>query len=512
MFDSLIKGYPIGVVILWNTDKTVPYRMFIDNYKDEMMAEQVDKDLWSRKDKWLVYDGQQRLQTLYSCLKFTINDRKLAYNILFDLNDNNNEDDDIDETGFQFFDKNADLPAGYISMSQLYSKTEDDEVDFRYEFKSRIDKEIINQYEQKIERTISTLFNTFVKKETKSLAYFPIDKTISEEKVNDIFQRLNSGGVPLSGADLLFSKIKEKKPEFEENLQKISINIFALSSGYSFSRNSILQVIHLIVKGNTRIDPERVKKEDIDAMIETASKIVEPLKEFFEFFILQAFKINNNSLVSRGLAILPLIVYLYKNYNNGLNYRNLSNVNIQRMKQYFILSQLNDWNTQTIVKKACEFINQNDDFPLEEIIDEINKHGNRRVDVSIENLENHKWFTLKIILNERLFVKANVDGRYAPELDHIFPQKLENRPEDYSVDIVWNMQPVTGIINASKSNQHPKDFFMQDTKKEYITYYDFLPESFDDIDWTDHEIFIKNRKEKMINKFKELYQLEVHNE
>jgi len=84
LFDSILRGYPIGTLIIWNSAKEIPYRNFIDHYADGVIAPFADKNLWERDDKWLVYDGQQRLQTLFSCLKYTLNNRVLTYNLFFD--------------------------------------------------------------------------------------------------------------------------------------------------------------------------------------------------------------------------------------------------------------------------------------------------------------------------------------------------------------------------------------------------------------------------------------------
>ena len=84
LFDSILNGYPIGTLIVWNTETAVPFREFMGDYEDGKNATLVDKGLWEKADKWLVYDGQQRLQTLYSCLKYSLNKRVLVYNLLFD--------------------------------------------------------------------------------------------------------------------------------------------------------------------------------------------------------------------------------------------------------------------------------------------------------------------------------------------------------------------------------------------------------------------------------------------
>ena len=78
----------------------------------------VDKGLHGRSDKWLIYDGQQRLQMLYSCLKHTFNEKILIYDLLFDLNATH----DPDETGFLFVPKNTDIDWHFIRMNMLFSK------------------------------------------------------------------------------------------------------------------------------------------------------------------------------------------------------------------------------------------------------------------------------------------------------------------------------------------------------------------------------------------------------
>ena len=102
LFDSLLRGYPIGGLILWNTEEEIHYREFMKDYEKDNIPKIVDKGLWKRKDKWLVYDGQQRLQTLYSCLEYTFNNKILVFSLLFDMK---KKDIDPNETGFLFVEK-----------------------------------------------------------------------------------------------------------------------------------------------------------------------------------------------------------------------------------------------------------------------------------------------------------------------------------------------------------------------------------------------------------------------
>lgn len=500
LFDSILNGYPIGTLIVWNTDKEVPYREFMNDYEDGKIATLVDKSLWERTDKWLVYDGQQRLQTLFSCLKYTLNKRILAYNLLYNT-DNTDED-----YGFEFIDKNKDNP-GYIKLPALFSKTDAEKVSYRRNIQSTLTS-LTEDEETLFETRFDKLWSVFVGTDVKSLAYFPIDKTWNEDKVNDVFQRLNTGGVPLSGADLLFSKIKESDPSFEENLVEISKWIFEVTNGYSFSANEILQLINLIVKGTTRVDASKVKPEEITKFKEIGSSIGEPLKDFFGEFFYKVFNINNSSIVSRKLAVLPLIVYAYRNYQQGKRFLNINADNVTKMKQYFILSQLNDWNTQGIVEGSTRKI-LDENFPLAEI-KEIAKEKNRVVELRKETLECNVWFTLKVMIPDRLYIKQETTtGRYKPELDHIFPLKLKDRPNDYEVDTLWNLQPVAGKTNLLKSNIHPFDFFSNEDTKSHISEYNFIPSEMSCDEWKDHKAFIEYRKKRMIEFMKSQYNIDV---
>ncbi|KAF3978772.1 MAG: DUF262 domain-containing protein [Methylococcales symbiont of Iophon sp. n. MRB-2018] len=61
LFDSLMRDYPIGTLLVWKTKSNIKHRKFIDIYKNDTnftafyMPE-------NNKCKLLVLDGQQRLQ------------------------------------------------------------------------------------------------------------------------------------------------------------------------------------------------------------------------------------------------------------------------------------------------------------------------------------------------------------------------------------------------------------------------------------------------------------------
>ena len=514
LFDSLLRGYPIGGLILWNTERGVPYREFICDYHENTDPKIVDKGLWDRKDKWLVYDGQQRIQTIFSCLRYTFNNKVLVYNLLFDLK---NTDSDPNETGFSFMEKNSPLGRGFLRMNELFSQAPKDRRCYRKRTLSLWD-DLDESKKDAMEDNLDMLWKVFVERDKKSLAYFPIASS-EEVVVNEIFQRLNIGGVTLSQADLLFSQIKGNiRYDFEEQLQAFSRRIYNNTGGYFFDAYSILQLIYLLVKNNIRVDTRKItSKKELAEFNKTWEHLQRPLFDFFTDFIWGQFKINNMAIIPKKMAIFPLIAYLFFIYQKGITFKKLPQKTLLKLKQYFILSQINDWNLQGIIDKFYDIIKQNavlsEDFPIDKMLEWLNSTKRRNTELFESMFVDYKWFSLKILMPQRVYqFDPDLMGRYKPEIDHIFPSKLENQSSSYyeNVDIIWNMQPIKGDINNFKKRHHPKEFLKSKEGEKYICDYDFLPATdLDDSIWDKPLEFIKERGRLMKEYLKKEYRLEI---
>lgn len=529
LFDSILRGYPIGGLIIWNTEEEIPYREFISDYHQlSDGAKIVEQGLFGRKDKFLVYDGQQRLQTLYSCLRYTFNDKILVYNLQF----NKTKDTDPNETGFSFVEKNSQLNWNFLRLNELFVKQNDENKKFEKEILKKAGK-LSDEDEELICKNLGQLWKIFVEIDKKSLAYFPIT-TSNESEVNEIFERLNTGGIPLSLSDLLFSDIKEEFPYFEENLQNASKGIYnKTGKGFSFSAYNILQLINLLVKGQVRVDPRKVKPAERKSFNDTWTKLEKPLEVFFTDFIWGQFKINNSAIVPRKISLLPIIVYLFEIYSKGYEFKNdITKSNLELIKQYFIKSQVNDWSLQSYIDNFIFIIKAEStaaaaglfDFPLTKIEAKINEQKKRQTDIYEESFVGYTWFALKVLTPNRIYqFEPDMQGRFNPEIDHIFPRKLKNRTKDYEneVDIIWNMQPTKGDINGYKTNHHPKLFFTDKAENasgekilgsKFVNDYDFLFPitannliDFNNIIWDTPIDFIKRRRQLMINYLKDTY-------
>lgn len=501
LLDSLLKRYPIGGIVLWDTDQIVPYRYFIGDYRPWQYARQVDQGLWGAS-KSLVYDGQQRLQTLYSVLRHRFNDRVLHFDLLF-----NQDESEADETGFLFRDVDAALEPRYLRMTELSClqcneknkvTLEDSILSAVHDVGSRV----------LIRENLTALWNIFVDTNHKSIAYFSV-RANSPKEVNEVFRRLNTGGVALTQLELILSKIKAVYSDYEEKLWALSENIEKSSGGIKFSSASILQFFHLLVKDTIRIDEERFEDADIVAFNNVLHNETDALVELFSGYFKGLLNINHASIVPRWLAILPLAAYMTicKRHNHKWRIRELPKSNLKLIDQYFLLSQFCDWNTQTIVnafsRAAMNAAIRGNEFPLEDIR-KIAIEKNRTGDLHEYQLLSQRWLATKVLMPHRVYVFHE----NKPQVDHIFPIKLFGGDQVYqeAVDVLWNFQPMPAEVNSYKRARHPREFFTSEDGSKYWGSYDFIPKADSDL-WDNYLNFLAFRKGKMISKLNELYGL-----
>ena len=81
LYDSILREYPIGSLLIWRSNDQIKVRSFIQNYSNDLKITDFFQPL-TRNEKHLVLDGQQRLQSLFIGLKGSYNKKELYLNIL----------------------------------------------------------------------------------------------------------------------------------------------------------------------------------------------------------------------------------------------------------------------------------------------------------------------------------------------------------------------------------------------------------------------------------------------
>lgn len=504
LLDSLLQRYPIGGVVLWETDQKIPYRYFLQDYLPSHYARQVDEGLWGAS-KALVYDGQQRLQTLYSVLRHRFNGRILYFDLLFDPTTA-----ESDETGFLFRDAGAKTEPRYLRMTELSCLrcNEGEKVDLE-------DRALVAAGDDKglklrVRRNLSALWEIFVDTNHKSIAYFLV-KADTEKEVNEVFRRLNTGGVALTQLELVLGKIKAVQSDYEEKLWALSETITKKSGGILFSSPSILQFFYLLIKNTIRISEARLDEADIPGFLDFLENDSEPLVEVFSGYLNGLFNINHASIVPRWLAILPIAAFLTERKRNSHKWRirTLVESDVRLIHQYFLLSQLCDWNTQTMVnafaREAMEAGRKNSSFPLD-AIRQIAVDKNRTGELNEYQLLSQPWLSTKVLMPGRSYVFH--DSK--PQIDHIFPLMLDGQDEAYqqAVDVLWNFQPVPAEVNNYKRARHPGEFFKAADGSKYFGAYDFVPDIHSEL-WGAPLAFVADRRKRMLAALESLYGLKV---
>ncbi|MFZ6758125.1 DUF262 domain-containing protein [Undibacterium sp. Ji50W] len=504
LLDSLLKRYPIGGIVLWETSARVPYRWFVGEYAPGKYAKQVDPGLWGA-DKALVYDGQQRLQTLYSVLRHRFNERTLHFDLLFD-----STSAESDETGFLFRGEQEEASPRFLRMTELSCMkcSEEEKVDLEDRVLPAAGED--KTAKLRIRKNLSALWDIFVDTNHKSIAYFSV-KADNSNEVNEVFRRLNTGGVALTQIELVLSKVKALHSDYEEKLWQLAEKIKEKSGGIDFPSSSILQFFHLLIKSTIRIDEARIDTKEIQLFQDVLINDSDPLVELFSGYLWGLFRINHGSIVPRWLAILPIASYLTTRKRAGKEWRirAMSEEELLPIHQYFLLSQVCDWNTQTMVnafaREAVLAAEQGAVFPIEKIR-EIAIEKSRTGNLNEHQLLGQTWFVTKILMPHRTYIfHAN-----RPQVDHIFPLNLDSADSQYQdvVDVLWNFQPMPAEVNNYKRATHPKTFFNSDVGSKYWDAYDFIPERKSET-WDDYAEFVEYRKKLMLDKLNETFHLSI---
>jgi len=80
LLDSIMRGYPVGIALLWETYADIPYRKFVQEYQPE--GKHNFHNNKKRGKLKVVLDGQQRLQSLFVALYGSYDDQQLYFNVL----------------------------------------------------------------------------------------------------------------------------------------------------------------------------------------------------------------------------------------------------------------------------------------------------------------------------------------------------------------------------------------------------------------------------------------------
>lgn len=515
LFDSIMREYPVGNLLIWKTKEPVKMRKFIDNYKDGLKI----TDFYIPKNdkiKLLVLDGQQRLQSLFIALRGSYNGEELYFNAL----SGKEENEDI-KFEFKFINPNqVKIEKGWIRVKDIvYDNREYDEIAEDIVEKIEAKRLLVDGYEKRlIRKNVLKLIKEFRDKE--NIAYTELDSvdnpTIYElNDVVEIFIRANSGGTPLDKSDLMFSLLTANWEEIEDDLTNFLNDLNR--TAFKFGRDFILKTSLILIGTGAKYDVKKFRKdENLKNLQDNWEPIKNSIREIRDFLVKYTF-IKDDKALPSYLALIPLI---YFNYKYPDEWKQADKEKLARWLTRVLLTGAFSGSSDTLLDALVRRINEKTDFDIDIINTEIMNRG-RTISISEESLldtyyGDKKLYLIFALWYQDLNFKPAYDGNL-PWVDHIFPQsKLRDVKEvnletgrmvmkykRWDRDQIANLMLLSAEENRDEKKDRSPEEWLEDKDDKYFETH-LIPKDRELWKIENFKTFIEERKKLLVDKFKKM--------
>lgn len=236
LLDSMMKGYPIGYFIFWESP---------DDSGEKMSHIGTDSKEY-RVPRELVIDGQQRLTALVSAFygvevkdkDFRSRRIRIAYNPL--------------TAEFHTWDAAVQKNPAYVSdISLLFQASRDQKMPvFRADYIKRLnegnEKRGVEPLTPEQQVEIENGMNALLLLENYPLPTLAIGRKADEEQVSDIFVRVNSGGQRLYEDDFIMTLLSVYEPEMRERIERFCENSHKPAPKTSYNPLLTIKTSHIV--------------------------------------------------------------------------------------------------------------------------------------------------------------------------------------------------------------------------------------------------------------------------
>ena len=509
LFDSIMKGYPIGSFLFWNVqNENINKYEFYNILKEyhQRDARHNTKINISHKDSvTAILDGQQRITSIYIALKGTYsykikgawknNDnaypsRQLYLNIV-SPNLDTNKDVQFDfrfltnEEAEDFTEDTLWYPVSDIlqfEVGEMFT------VIARYQELYR--KNFPNESVEKTSYIMNSLGTLHQMMEKDILAYYE-ENSQEIDKVLDIFIRMNSGGTTLTYSDLLLSlaTAKWQNMNAREEIYSLVDELNMIGNGFNFNKDNILKAALVLTdKKNIKFRASNFDKQTTNLIETNWEKTKKAIS--LAVNLLSNFGFNGDTLIANSV-IIPVVYYLYKidcpnNYLEADRYLNDRN-KIKYFVQISLLKRIFGGTPDSILLKMRENMQDlSEGFPLSKLLKVRDTNKSLILtDEDIDYLLDTKIGKYSFTLLSVIFPAIDLKNKF--HQDHIFPSsKYKNKKNlreiGYSeeeitfivehIDTIVNLQLLEGIPNTEKNNKYFDDWLLKRyNSNEELDYY-----------------------------------------
>jgi len=471
--DSLMRGYPFGTLLFWNTSQRVQYREFDrDRSKDSHYAFLIKE---RGNPGTMVLDGQQRLQSLYLSLYGSLDGRHLHFDVLSGV-----DPQDASEAKYRFefmaaqrAEERNRQQQGQRHWVRLGEIHECPDIPHRrqlvrtYIAQSGVDADssMADRLAENVEIAYSKL------KAEEILNHYTVDPnygaggtSTSIDEILEIFVRINSGGQVLSKSDLMFSLMQLHWEGAAESIDELLDELGEIGGGFlDFDKDFVLRCALVCCGRGARYSVDKLRDVDtVDKIKSEFPRIVEALRSCVDFLVRDA-RILDSRVLGSYNTLIPFVYLIYRQRDQRFQ----SEAMRREVKYALYLSLMTSLFSRYAESRIDKFIREVLDpalqisptgFPLDEFCAFAEqREGRAQID---------DWLLQR---NVRLLMNILEGGtilpvgrrRHRPEVDHIFPaSKLREAeyPED-QVNHFANFRLISKRDNIWKSNQDPKPYF-----------------------------------------------------
>ncbi len=529
LFDSMYRGFPIGYLLFWENGSSDTHRTIGAGPKQKVA-------------RLLIVDGQQRLTSLYAVMKavpvitkdFKSQRIKIAFHPLSEK--------------FEVSNAAIEKDVEWIPDISILWQPDTKPHAFKRKFLEKLGKRRPLTVEE--EDIIHERIDRLIKLEEYPLTALEISSSVDEDKVSEIFVRINSKGTPLNQANFILTLMSvfwdEGRKELEEFCRRSKApspdgspspfnhylrpnpdQLLRVSVALGF-RRARLEHVYSLLRGKdleTRqfSDEQRVKQF---ALLQEAQVYALDLQNWHEFFkVLKRAGYPSDQLISSQMAVL----YTYALWLIG---KRDFKVNLYRLREvmarWFFMATLTGRYTSSPEARfeqdmaLLRSANTADDFVriLDEQISAVLTKDywevtlpNELETAAARNTAQFAYYATLCLLEARvLYSKMKVSELLDPttkakktalERHHLFPRKYLQRigvREKRLINQVANYALVEWSDNIKISDRAPRDYVPELEERfasdELQQMYDWhgLPSNWYELDYKD---FLKERRRRI---------------
>ena len=491
LIDSLIKEYPTGTMLLWETANPPALKGPHKYHKDQGAVR-------------LLLDGQQRVTTLYMLIRGVV---PPYYTIQEIVNDTRGLYVNLQTLELSYYMKTKMENNPYWqNITEVFQKKVDAFI-LQEQFKS-LSAEISYPELQRLNANINAITRVLDREFPEQT--IPVKATIRE--AIDIFYKVNASGVALTDAELALAQISGYWPEARD---RFKTKLFELEkNGFVFHLDFVVYVL-LGCLYHLGSDMKKLHGSENKEVLQSAWDILENQIIDYVVNIMRTHAyVDHSDEINSAYALVPIMVYCFDKKGNPL-----SDQEIKKMVKWFYYSQIRSRYVSQLPQKLdrdLRFLAESKQ-PFDDLLQVIADEN--RLEIMpfefVGRAIQHPLFSMTrwylksknaVCLTTGISLHHPMGKKYQLELDHIFPYSLlkkagygwENRVKYALAQEFTNRAILTKLANRTKSDSSAADY-LRVVKRNFPNSLALQSIPEDEALWQieNYELFLEKRREML---------------